>query len=74
MSLTLDSWAVLRHDVARQRRQGDGHKHHEQAGNLVLLLRTDVFCTDQSKASAVERGGSRARFSVVRQRAQIKSQ
>lgn len=58
MSLTFDGGAVLRHDVAGQRRQGDGHKHHEQAGDLVLLLWTDVFCTDQSKASAVKQVAS----------------
>lgn len=48
---TFDGRAVLRHDVARQGWQGDGHKHHQQAGNLVLLLGADVFCYHRERES-----------------------
>ena len=43
--LTFDGGAVLWHHVAGQRRQGDGHKHHQQTGDLILLLWADVLCT-----------------------------
>lgn len=46
---TFDGRAVLRHDVARQGGQGDGHEHHQQASNLILLLWADVFCYRRRK-------------------------
>lgn len=70
-NVTFDGRAVLRHDVAGQRGQGDGHKHHEQAGDLVLLLRADVFCTDQSTESAAATAGTDGSFPVVQQPAGI---
>lgn len=46
-SLTFYGRAVLRHHIAGQCRQGNGHKHHQQTGDLVFLLRTDVLCRDK---------------------------
>lgn len=49
ISDTFDGGAVLGHDVAGQGGQGDSHKYHQQAGDLVLLLRADVFCYRKTK-------------------------
>lgn len=43
---------VLRHHVAGQGRHGNGHEHHQQAGDLVLLLWADILCYKQGEMSS----------------------
>ena len=48
---TLDSRAILGHDVACQGGHRDRHKDHQQARYLVLFLRTDVLCYQRKQMS-----------------------
>lgn len=51
---TFNGGAVLWHHIAGQRWQRNCHKHHQQTGDLILLLWADVLCAERTESDIVD--------------------